>query len=77
MDASRLPAHIIRALLGTGADSEATSPNLLCGFLRIRGGESLQTKHVATSQAFFVIRWRTRPPIEMHARHVGTKGSAL
>ncbi len=33
----------------------ATSPNLLAGFLRIRAGEHLETRFVATSQLFYVI----------------------
>ncbi len=40
----------------SGAEEEATSPNLLCGFLHIQPGQSLRTEFVATSQAFFVIR---------------------
>lgn len=34
----------------------ATSPNLMASFLRIVGGESLDTHATATSQAFYVIR---------------------
>ena len=41
----------------TGADSEATAPNLLCGFLHIEPSQTLWTEFVATSQAFFVIRY--------------------
>lgn len=38
-----------------GLSYTATSPNLLCGFLRICQGEVLETKAVATSQAFYII----------------------
>lgn len=39
-----------------GVTYPATSPNLMSSFLKILAGESLQTKAVATSQAFYVIR---------------------
>ncbi len=37
---------------------EATSPNLLASFLRIRAGESLATRARATSRMYFVMRGR-------------------
>ena len=45
-----------RSCVCSGAEEEATAPNLLCGFLHIQPGQSLRTEFVATSQAFFVIR---------------------
>lgn len=39
-----------------GTKYTATSPNLLASYLRIKVGESLQTKARATSQAFYIIR---------------------
>lgn len=38
------------------ADGPATSPNLMCSFVRVRVGESVHTQANSTSQAFYVIR---------------------
>ena len=37
-------------------DGEATSPNLMANFIRIKIGESIKTQATATSQAFYIIR---------------------
>ena len=37
-------------------EKQATSPNLMASFVRIRTGESIETSANATSQAFYVIR---------------------
>lgn len=44
----------------------ATSPNLLVGFIRILGGESINTKARATSQAFYVISGKGKSHCEEH-----------
>ena len=37
-------------------DGQATSPNLMASFVRIEKGESIGTRAIASSQAFYVIR---------------------
>ena len=44
-----------------GLVAEATSPNLAAAFIRVQGGESVDSRAAATSQAFVVIRCVSQP----------------
>lgn len=45
-----------------GLVDEATSPNLAAAFIRVQGGESIDSRAAATSQAFVVIRCASQAP---------------